>query len=481
MGTIAEKLEYLEGTKTDIKNAIIEKGQSVSSSDTFRSYGDKIRAITPNLSTKAITANGTYKASDEQKDGYSEVSVNVPISGNIGTLSVTENGTYNSSDEQLDGYSSVTVNVSGGGGGPQGTPVTARALVDLSTNDTVYVMDNSSGGQAQETSLPDGFSVYSDTFAYDGTYVYFTKSSDDRKIVYRVQKDNLTASPQTYYTSTAAVELYRNLMNYVDESAPSTYRYIKNLVTGATLKVSKTAYGWGTTNNYPSGFTQFYFRAVDTSGTRRNTDIQTLTPNTSFVAGNGTAYSTFENVNVRASDYQLYRSNSSAGTKSWPSSDKAAANGYNVIGNYLITIGNTNNPTPYEVRYTEIGTTEVNKFVNPLTQQTLVVSGSPVDWNVGWNSEGTKLFVCLGNNGVAIIDTNLRVKVYSNIATPLSNTAYKCRMFHRYFYSGFALYDLGDEDVVMSKPASKSSPGQLGYVQQGVQAGQTGTAIILFS
>ena len=46
MGTVADKLNKVLSTKTDIKNAIIEKGVAVSDSDTFASYGNKIRSIT---------------------------------------------------------------------------------------------------------------------------------------------------------------------------------------------------------------------------------------------------------------------------------------------------------------------------------------------------------------------------------------------------------------------------------------------------
>jgi hypothetical protein len=41
----ADKLSYLAQTKTAIKDAIVEKGVAISSSDTFRSYADKIRII----------------------------------------------------------------------------------------------------------------------------------------------------------------------------------------------------------------------------------------------------------------------------------------------------------------------------------------------------------------------------------------------------------------------------------------------------
>lgn len=39
------KLDYLKGTKSAIADALVEKGQTVSSTDTFRSYADKVRAI----------------------------------------------------------------------------------------------------------------------------------------------------------------------------------------------------------------------------------------------------------------------------------------------------------------------------------------------------------------------------------------------------------------------------------------------------
>ena len=45
MGTLADKLQYLKDTKDAIMNAIIEKGVAITSSDTFRSYADKISSI----------------------------------------------------------------------------------------------------------------------------------------------------------------------------------------------------------------------------------------------------------------------------------------------------------------------------------------------------------------------------------------------------------------------------------------------------
>lgn len=45
MGTTAEKLAYLDATKTAIKDAIVAKGVEVPENTTFRGYTEKIREI----------------------------------------------------------------------------------------------------------------------------------------------------------------------------------------------------------------------------------------------------------------------------------------------------------------------------------------------------------------------------------------------------------------------------------------------------
>lgn len=45
MGTTADKLEYLQGTKAAIKSAIVAKGVDVPDGTTFRDYATKISAI----------------------------------------------------------------------------------------------------------------------------------------------------------------------------------------------------------------------------------------------------------------------------------------------------------------------------------------------------------------------------------------------------------------------------------------------------
>lgn len=93
MGTLTEKINYLKQTKQYIKEAIISKGQSVSSSDTFRSYASKIENITTEsaLESKIIRQNGYYYPNGGY-DGFSDVDVGI---GQIGETYEAENTTNN--------------------------------------------------------------------------------------------------------------------------------------------------------------------------------------------------------------------------------------------------------------------------------------------------------------------------------------------------------------------------------------------------
>lgn len=78
MGTTAEKLEYLAQTKADIKQAIIDKGTPVADTDTFRSYADKIAAITPETEEVTVTFADIGDEITPSADKYiSKVEVNI--------------------------------------------------------------------------------------------------------------------------------------------------------------------------------------------------------------------------------------------------------------------------------------------------------------------------------------------------------------------------------------------------------------------
>lgn len=112
MGSIKEKLEYLNETKRDIRYAIRSRGVEVLPEDTFRSYAQKIMDITADanldVSPFEITQNGTYEA--DEGTAYNPVSVNVEP--NLIEKTISKPGNYKAKDDQCDGYSKVTVDVS---------------------------------------------------------------------------------------------------------------------------------------------------------------------------------------------------------------------------------------------------------------------------------------------------------------------------------------------------------------------------------
>lgn len=143
MGTISDKLKYLAESKRQIKNAIIARGQSVSDNDRFVDYASAILQIEtgsdiyvspldvtsngtfdagsgnaynpvtvnvkPNVSSKTIDENGTYKASDDGVDGFSQVVVD--IEPNLVEKTITEEGEFLANDDNVDGYRKVIVKI----------------------------------------------------------------------------------------------------------------------------------------------------------------------------------------------------------------------------------------------------------------------------------------------------------------------------------------------------------------------------------
>lgn len=90
------------------------------------------RTVEPVLKTKTISANGTYNASQDNADGYSQVTVNVNQATE--TKNITANGSYTPSSGKI-GFSQVTVNV------PQSSRVavwSGSAVSDISVNLSAY-------------------------------------------------------------------------------------------------------------------------------------------------------------------------------------------------------------------------------------------------------------------------------------------------------------------------------------------------------
>lgn len=73
------------------------------------------------------------------------------------TKHITENGTYKAEDDDKYGYSQVTVNVPGGAGGPAGGP--GSSLVGTDTDGNDYLIGADENGDLEKTKLPSSITV----------------------------------------------------------------------------------------------------------------------------------------------------------------------------------------------------------------------------------------------------------------------------------------------------------------------------------
>lgn len=126
----------------------------------------------PQFGTKSITENGTYDAEDDNLDGYSSVTVDVPIpSGYIipeGSQTITENNTYD-----VTALASVNVNVPIPPGYivPTGSQtLTNNGTYDIAQYASVTVSVGGSGAQSKSVSFTPTTSTQTQTVTADTGY-----------------------------------------------------------------------------------------------------------------------------------------------------------------------------------------------------------------------------------------------------------------------------------------------------------------------
>lgn len=221
MGSIKSKLEYLNQTKHEIRDAIISRGVTVSSDDTFRSYSAKIRSIETHDSLMvepySITQNGEYEAPEGK--GYNPVTVNV--SGNVKSKTITEPGEYKAKDDDCEGYDKVTVS--------------------LSTHLKSITVDKSKIGELPEKKT---FKAKEDsdegTLGYTEVTVDFSNMLEDKSI--DVDESHF-GEENTYVASEESPSVYGYgsfTIRIVEQSGPFTVKYYSN---GSLLYEEQVAKG----------------------------------------------------------------------------------------------------------------------------------------------------------------------------------------------------------------------------------------------
>lgn len=110
VAAVNETFQSVSNGKAQVASAITDKGVTTASDAAFTQMAQNIRAIQTGITPSGsinISANGTYDVTDKAQ-------AVVNVSGSSPTLitkNITQNGTYNASGDNADGYSAVTVAV----------------------------------------------------------------------------------------------------------------------------------------------------------------------------------------------------------------------------------------------------------------------------------------------------------------------------------------------------------------------------------
>ena len=141
-------------------------GTYTATDDNLQGYSEvTVEVPDPELITKSITDNGTYNAEDDNADGYSQVSISV--SPNVDSKEINDNGTYTASSESLDGYSSVVVDVQ-----PDLTTKT------VSENGTYQAADDNADGYSEFTVEVPSPDLQTKNISTNGTYYAYDDNVD---------------------------------------------------------------------------------------------------------------------------------------------------------------------------------------------------------------------------------------------------------------------------------------------------------------
>lgn len=446
---------------------ITKNGTYKASDENLDGFSQVAVSVQPKTKTKTITKNGTYKASKDKVDGYSEISVQVPTEGGGGdptlvTKEITENGTYNASDDSADGYSSVTVNVSGGSIG--GETVTATALEDLQAGDKVYIKGGYSDSMTLLGNISEGGT--SGFVIYDGSeYLYFVKNNDIyRKTIANIGVPNtaeLSFHDNTYNHHFDGNEtcVGGKLARYPITGGSAVFSAITNniLAIGGAGKVGgeefngllASAAGMVTERNELLNAIQYYYSNRQ-GGTFGYQDINGVSFGDRYWADKVTKLmvgtpASFEGYDLSAS---------------FPSADfDAKFRACHPVGNYMIILWDG------RVYAVQIGTTNVQDLG-------VTYTASSYD-DITHNYNSSRLIITTDTETI-IIDSGLNVKKFNTVLR-------KSYIVGDYIVRG-SNHDIYSfvSGRTMSKTGDKSTDS-MGICQGNVSKNNTGTAVILFS
>lgn len=174
MGTTADKLTYLNGTKTAIKNAIVAKGVAVPDGTTFRAYAEKIGSIVkvPSLSNPGSASDLRSGKQLAGADGSVITGTLAEVTQATPSISVSSGGLITAAAAQVggivaDGTKSATQQLTTQGAKtvtPTTTNQTAVASGRYTTGDVVVSGD----ANLVPENIAEGVSIFGVTGTHSG-------------------------------------------------------------------------------------------------------------------------------------------------------------------------------------------------------------------------------------------------------------------------------------------------------------------------
>lgn len=172
MGTTADKLEYLDGTKSAIKQAIVGKGVAVPEGTTFRAYAEKIGSIVkvPSLSNPGSASDLRSGKQLAGADGSVVTGTLAEVTQATPTISVSSGGLITASATQSGGI----VEAGSKGSTQQLTTQGEKTVTPTTTNQTAVASGRYTTGDvvvAGDANLvPENIAEGVSIFGVEGTH-----------------------------------------------------------------------------------------------------------------------------------------------------------------------------------------------------------------------------------------------------------------------------------------------------------------------
>lgn len=433
-----------------------------------------------------VTENGYYEPS--AGTFYNGVNVEVEVEPDLEELEVTENGTYTPSG---DGFSSVTVNVDAGGSGEEaethGTPMSAIAQTDINAGDTVAVQSPSKEPIAVVCPLT-GIGSGGNPFAYDGKFIYWYVGDANNSELRKKPLSKIESEEYTVYMPNVegAYGFPANVGGgYVATGKiQDQYVYVTlgSIFTNKQIQAEHPS--GGTPSNYGK-FTVFEGKVYDNKLKAVNTGgIPLAWGEYGFIISSARylkmqvsyGYNNSFIVGLMGGDADTYvftiPSGYAHGTTTNMTLSHPMPCGTNKV---CFILRDGVDVTKHCIIVCDYEEEEEYEGTTHNIESTMVYEWHCSTYHIGHDT----LFDRWGigtDNGLIILQSDISYEHYERL-----QSSYEPFLAGEYVWFHGQCYKLIGDDAIMIATTSKGTDGLLGVAQSSVRAGETGTAIILFS